>query len=69
MGLGTCWLSSTSFDRNAAELYTPLKGNQIIAAISPVGEKARVMSAYDLEAREKYKSDIRRAISPLLINS
>lgn len=59
IGLGTCWLAATSFDRNAAELYTPLKGDEIIVAISPIGEKAEEKTDFDLEARIEYDSDIR----------
>ncbi len=40
LGLGTCWLAATSFDRNAAEMHTYLSDGEIIAAISPIGEKA-----------------------------
>jgi len=69
MGLGTCWLAATSFDRNAAELYTPLKGKEIIAAISPVGEKAIKRSEFEIAAREKYKSDIRLDFNDLFIDA
>jgi len=68
IGLGTCWLASTSFDRNAAELYTPLKENQIIAAITPVGEKASIRSEHDLETRKRYESDKRLNFDEIFID-
>lgn len=55
IGLGTCWLAATSFDRNAAELYVPLKDDEIIAAISPIGQKAETQNS-DLSVQHKLKS-------------
>jgi len=59
MGFGTCWLAATSFDRNEAELRVDLKDGEIIAAISPIGEKAAKKTEAELIERKKLKSDSR----------
>ena len=59
IGLGTCWLAATSFDRNEAELRVELQEGETIAAISPIGEKAPFQSQAELNERKKLKSDTR----------
>jgi len=59
IGMGTCWLAATSFDRNEAELRVELQEGEIIAAISPIGEKAADKSKAELAERKKLKSDTR----------
>ncbi len=62
---GTCWLAATSFDRNAAEMHTYLSDGEIIAAISPIGEKANKLTANELTLRMKYDSDNRMDFNTL----
>ena len=59
IGIGTCWLAATSFDRNEAELRVDLQEGEIIAAISPIGEKALEKSDSELIERKKLNSDSR----------
>jgi len=59
MGLRTCWLAATSFDRNEAELRVNLADDEIIAAISPIGEKAAEQSDREMIERERLGSDSR----------
>ncbi|MEX1377824.1 MAG: nitroreductase family protein [Eubacteriales bacterium] len=58
IGMGTCWLAATSFDRNEAELRVELQEGELIAAIAPIGEKAERTQA-ELNERKKLKSDTR----------
>ena len=59
IGLKTCWLAATSFDRNEAELRIDMKADEIIAAISPIGEKADEPAQRELIERNRLKSDER----------
>ena len=59
IGMGTCWLAATSFDRNEAELRVELKDGEIIAAISPIGRKAAQMTDAEIKERKKLNSDSR----------
>lgn len=59
INLSTCWLAATSFDRNEAELRVNLGDDEIIAAISPIGQKAEKSSERELIERERLGSDDR----------
>ncbi len=69
MGLGTCWLAATSFDRNEAELRVELQEGEIIAAISPIGEKADKPTDAELLERLKLKSDSRLEFDTLFVDA
>ena len=69
MGLGTCWLAATSFDRNEAELRVELQEGEIIAAISPIGEKAAKKSEAEMLERLKLKSDSRLEFDTLFVDA
>jgi len=59
IGIGTCWLAATSFDRNAARTNISLERGEIVAAISPVGVKAEDRSIAEMEIRRQYESNNR----------
>lgn len=68
IGLGTCWLTETSFDKNAAKLNISLKENEIVAAISPIGYKSVERSNVEIEIRKKYDSNNRLHFDDIFTN-
>lgn len=69
LGLGTCWLAATSFERNAVNLNIALEQGEIIAAISPVGNKAERRSAIEIERRKQYNSNNRLEFDELFTDA
>ena len=69
MGLATCWLAATSFNSNEAELRVKLQEGEIIAAISPIGEKADKPTEAELLERLKLKSDSRLEFDTLFADA
>lgn len=69
MGLNTCWLAATSFDRNEAELRVNLADDEIIAAISPIGKKATQPSERERIERERLGSDGRLSFDTLFADA
>jgi len=69
MGLHSCWLAATSFNRNEAELRVGLNEGEIIAAISPIGEKAEKQSDVEILDRLKLKSDSRLEFDTLFADA
>ena len=69
IGLGTCWLAATSFDRSAAKLNIALEKDEIVAAISPIGEKAVERSSAEIEIRKQYDSNNRLEFDTLFIDA